>query len=47
MGERWVSQYLTATMTRRCPSLHHEGVEVFIEIHPKDARRLNLKKEMR
>lgn len=34
------TQYLTGTMTRRCPTLHRENPEVFIEIHPVDARRL-------
>ena len=37
------SQHLTGTLTRRCPSLENENPEVFIEIHPEDARRLNLK----
>jgi formate dehydrogenase major subunit len=36
------SQYLTGTMSRRCPSLHRENPEVFIEIHPQDARRLHI-----
>ncbi|MCK9376015.1 MAG: formate dehydrogenase subunit alpha [Syntrophobacterales bacterium] len=36
------SQYLTGTMTRRCPTLHHENPEVFIEIHPEDADRLHI-----
>jgi predicted molibdopterin-dependent oxidoreductase YjgC len=29
-------------MTRRCVSLHHENPEVFVQIHPKDAKRLNI-----
>lgn len=29
-------------MSRRCPTLHHENPEVFIEIHPQDARRLHI-----
>jgi formate dehydrogenase alpha subunit len=37
------TQFLTGTMSRRCPSLHHENPEVFMEIHPEDARRLRLK----
>jgi predicted molibdopterin-dependent oxidoreductase YjgC len=37
------SQYLTATMTRRSSSLQHENPEVFVQIHPEDALRLNLK----
>jgi predicted molibdopterin-dependent oxidoreductase YjgC len=37
------SQYLTATMTRRCSSLHHENSEVFVQIHPQDAQRLSVK----
>jgi formate dehydrogenase major subunit len=37
------TQFLTGTMSRRCPSLHHENPEVFIQIHPKDAQRLNLR----
>jgi anaerobic selenocysteine-containing dehydrogenase len=37
------TQFLTGTMSRRCPSLHHENPEVFIQIQPKDAQRLNLK----
>lgn len=37
------TQFLTGTMSRRCPSLHHENPEVFIEIHPEDARRLSVK----
>jgi formate dehydrogenase alpha subunit len=36
------THYLTGTMTRRCPTLHHENPEVFIEIHPEDARRLKV-----
>jgi len=36
------SQFLTGTMSRRSPSLHHENPEVFIQIHPKDAKRLNI-----
>ena len=28
---------------RTCASLHHENPEVFIEINPEDAHRLNLK----
>jgi predicted molibdopterin-dependent oxidoreductase YjgC/glycine cleavage system H lipoate-binding protein len=36
------SQYLTGTMTRRCPSLHRENPEAFIEINPRDARRLGI-----
>jgi predicted molibdopterin-dependent oxidoreductase YjgC len=36
------SQFLTGTMSRRCPSLHHENPEVFVQIHPGDARRLNI-----
>ena len=36
------SHYLTGTMSRRCPSLHHENPEVFIEIHPEDVGRLSL-----
>jgi len=34
------SHYLTGTMSRRCPSLHHENPEVFVEMHPEDAHRL-------
>lgn len=37
------TQFLTGTMSRRCLSLHHENPEVFIEIHPEDAQRLNLR----
>jgi formate dehydrogenase alpha subunit len=37
------THFLTGTMSRRCPSLHHENPEVFIQIHPEDAQRLNLK----
>jgi len=37
------TQFLTGTMSRRCPSLHHENPEVFVQIHPEDARRLSLK----
>ena len=36
------TQYLTGTMTRRCPTLHRENPEVFVEIHPEDARRLHV-----
>ena len=36
------TQYLTGTMTRRCPSLHHENPVVEMEINPADARRLHL-----
>ncbi|MEW6386066.1 MAG: formate dehydrogenase subunit alpha [Thermodesulfobacteriota bacterium] len=36
------SQYLTGTMTRRCPTLHQENPEVFIEINPQDAERLQI-----
>jgi formate dehydrogenase major subunit len=36
------TQYLTGTMSRRCPTLHRENPEVFIEIHPDDARRLDI-----
>jgi formate dehydrogenase alpha subunit len=36
------SQYLTATMTRRCSSLHHENSVAFIQIHPDDAARLQI-----
>jgi formate dehydrogenase alpha subunit len=36
------SHYLTGTMTRRCPTLHHENPEVFVEINPQDAARLNI-----
>ncbi len=36
------SQYLTGTMTRRCPTLHHENPEVEVEINPADARRLKI-----
>jgi formate dehydrogenase alpha subunit len=36
------SQYLTATMTRRCSSLHHENPVAFIQIHPDDAARLQI-----
>jgi formate dehydrogenase major subunit len=32
-------------MSRRCPSLDHENPEVFIQIHPEDAKRLNIKEE--
>jgi predicted molibdopterin-dependent oxidoreductase YjgC len=36
------SQYLTATMSRRCSSLHHENSVAFIQIHPDDAARLQI-----
>jgi formate dehydrogenase major subunit len=36
------TQYLTGTMTRRCPDLHRENPEVFVEINPEDARRLQV-----
>jgi predicted molibdopterin-dependent oxidoreductase YjgC len=36
------THYLTGTMTRNCPTLHHENPEVFIEIHPDDARELRI-----
>ena len=36
------TQYLTGTMTRRCPSLHHENPVVEVEIHPEDAHRLHI-----
>ena len=36
------TQYLTGTMTRRCPSLHHENPVVEMEIHPEDAHRLHI-----
>ncbi|MDP1760731.1 MAG: molybdopterin dinucleotide binding domain-containing protein, partial [Deltaproteobacteria bacterium] len=36
------SHYLTGTMTRRCPSLNHENSEVFVEINPRDAERLQI-----
>jgi predicted molibdopterin-dependent oxidoreductase YjgC len=36
------THYLTGTMTRRCETLHHENPEVFIEIHPDDARELQI-----
>jgi len=36
------SHYLTGTMTRRCPSLNHENSEVFVEINPQDAERLQI-----
>ncbi len=36
------TQYLTGTMSRRCPDLHRENPEVFVEIHPEDARRLQI-----
>jgi formate dehydrogenase major subunit len=36
------TQYLTGTMSRRCPDLHRENPEVFVEIHPEDARRLQV-----
>jgi len=36
------THYLTGTMTRRCATLHHENPEVFIEIHPDDARKLQI-----
>jgi predicted molibdopterin-dependent oxidoreductase YjgC len=36
------TQFLTGTMSRRCPSLHHENPEVFIQIHPDDAARLQI-----
>ena len=36
------TQYLTGTMTRRCPTLHHENPVVEVEIHPADARRLHI-----
>jgi predicted molibdopterin-dependent oxidoreductase YjgC len=29
-------------MTRRCPDLHRENPEVFVEIHPDDAQRLHV-----
>jgi len=37
------THYLTGTMTRRCPTLHHENPVVEVEINPKDAKRLNVK----
>jgi len=40
------TQFLTGSLSRRCPSLEHENPEVFIEIHPDDARRLNIKHGM-
>jgi formate dehydrogenase major subunit len=36
------THYLTGTMTRRCPSLHHENPVVEVEIHPEDAHRLHI-----
>jgi formate dehydrogenase alpha subunit len=36
------TQYLTGTMTRRCQTLNRENPEVFIEIHPDDAKRLEI-----
>jgi formate dehydrogenase major subunit len=36
------TQYLTGTMSRRCPTLHRENPEVFVEINPRDAHRLHL-----
>jgi predicted molibdopterin-dependent oxidoreductase YjgC len=36
------TQYLTGTMTRRCPTLHHENPVVEMEINPADARRLHI-----
>jgi predicted molibdopterin-dependent oxidoreductase YjgC len=36
------TQYLTGTMTRRCPTLHHENPVVEVEINPADARRLHI-----
>jgi predicted molibdopterin-dependent oxidoreductase YjgC len=36
------THYLTGTMTRRCSTLHRENPEVFIEIHPDDARKLQI-----
>jgi len=36
------TQYLTGTMSRRCPTLDHENPEVFVEINPADAAQLHL-----
>ena len=36
------THYLSGTMSRRCLTLHHENPEVFIEIHPDDARELRI-----
>jgi formate dehydrogenase major subunit len=37
------THYLTGTMTRRCPTLHHENPVVEVEINPEDAKRLDVK----
>ncbi len=36
------THYLTGTMTRRCPTLHHENPVVEVEINPEDAQRLHI-----
>jgi len=36
------AHYLTATMTRHCPSLERESSEVYVEINPADAKALNV-----
>jgi formate dehydrogenase major subunit len=36
------THYLTGTMSRRCATLHDENPEVFIEIHPDDAKALQI-----
>jgi formate dehydrogenase major subunit len=36
------THYLTGTMSRRCPTLHHENPVVEVEINPQDAARLNV-----
>jgi len=41
------TQFLTGSLSRRCSSLEHENPEVFVEIHPEDARRLNIREGMK
>jgi formate dehydrogenase alpha subunit len=36
------THYLTGTMSRRCATLHHENPDVFVEINPEDAGRLQI-----
>jgi formate dehydrogenase major subunit len=36
------THYLTGTMTRRCSSLHYENPEVFVEINPNDAEKMEI-----
>nr|WP_299395136.1 molybdopterin dinucleotide binding domain-containing protein [uncultured Desulfovibrio sp.] len=41
------SQYLTGTMTRRCPMLEREMPGLTVDIHPDDARALGLREGAR